>query len=168
MFIKISKVINRLTWLGEILAEIALVILLLLVFHEVVVRYVMNSPTTYTVELSEYLVVFIAFMCAGWVLKQDGHVSVSFVVSNFPLKVQKQLKLVTSILAMAFCSIITWYGYKMAITAFNGSYRSSSLLEFPLWIPYSFIPLGAFILMLQYIVKIVDIFHSITGTDRQA
>ena len=147
--------------MSEILAEIALVILLLLVFHEVVVRYVMNSPTIYTVELSEYLIVFISFMCAGWILKQDGHVTVSFVVSNFPHRVQQYLKLLTSIVTMFFCYIITWYGGKMTLIAFNGNYCSSSLLEFPLWILYSFIPLGAFILMLQYLVKIVEIYHSI-------
>ena len=38
-------------------AEIGLIGLLLIVIHEVIVRYVFDSPTLYSVELSEYLLV---------------------------------------------------------------------------------------------------------------
>ena len=66
--------INRITWFLEILSEFALLGLLLLVFHEVVVRYVFESPTIFSVEISEYLLVFISFASAAWVLKEDRHV----------------------------------------------------------------------------------------------
>ena len=40
----ITSGINRLTWISEILSEIALLGLLILVFHEVVVRYALRTP----------------------------------------------------------------------------------------------------------------------------
>jgi TRAP-type C4-dicarboxylate transport system permease small subunit len=55
---------------------------------------------------------------------------------------------------MCVCGVIIWKGSMSAVIAFSGNYRSASLIGFPLWISYSFIPLGMTILLLQYIVKI--------------
>jgi TRAP-type C4-dicarboxylate transport system permease small subunit len=62
--------------------------------------------------------------------------------------------MVTSILVTTFCVILTWKGGQTVIMAYVGDYHSSSLLDVPLWIPYSFIPLGALVLGLQSIVRI--------------
>ena len=160
---RIARSITRLSWLAEVLSEIALAGLLLLVFHEVIVRYVFNSPTLYSVELSEYLLVFVAFMSVGWVLKEDRHVQVTFLVDLFPPKIKLILDIVTSILIMGFCGIMVWKGGRSAITAYTGDYHSSSLLNFPLWIPYGIIPLGALVLGLQYIVRIGERLQELCG-----
>jgi TRAP-type C4-dicarboxylate transport system permease small subunit len=160
----ISRGIHRLTWLAELLAEIGLIGLLLIVFHEVIVRYVFDSPTLFSVELSEYLLVLVVFMSIGWVLKEDRHVSVTFVVDLLPEKMRLGLKLLTSLLTMAFLGILVWKGGRTTLTAYTGNYHSSSLLDFPMWIPYSLIPLGALVLSLQYIVKIGEVIQSLTET----
>ena len=146
--------INRLSWFFELLAEIALVALLLLVFHEVVVRYVFDRPTQFSVEISEYLLVFVAFMCAGWVLREDRHVRMLALITVLPEKAQLFLDMVSSLMVTIFCIILTWKGGQTVIMAYAGGYHSSSLLNVPLWIPYSFIPLGALALGLQSIVRI--------------
>jgi TRAP-type C4-dicarboxylate transport system permease small subunit len=63
---------------------------------------------------------------------------------------------------MAFLGIIVWKGGKTTLTAYTGNYHSSSLLDFPMWIPYALIPLGALVLSLQYIVKIGELIRSLT------
>jgi TRAP-type C4-dicarboxylate transport system permease small subunit len=146
--------IERLSWFCEIVAEIALMGLLLLVSHEVFVRYVLDRPTIFSVEISEYLLVFISFMSIGWVLREDRHVQMLALVQILPKEVQLVLDLVTSILAIFFCGVLTWKGGQTAIMAYVGDYHSSSLVNFPLWIAYSFIPFGALVLGLQFMVRI--------------
>ena len=150
----IGSGIRHLTWFFEILAEIALAALLLLVFHEVVVRYVFDSPTQFSVEISEYLLVFVSFMCAAWVMREDRHVRMLALLTILPERTQLFLDVVTSLLVTTFCVILTWKGGQTVIMAYSGNYHSSSLLDVPLWIPYSFIPLGALALGLQSIVRI--------------
>ena len=157
----IAKGIDRVTWLAELLAKIGLVGLLLIVIHEVVVRYVFDSPTLHSVELSEYLLVFVVFMSIGWVLKENRHVAVTFAVDLLPEKVRLVLNMLTSLLTLAFLGILVWKGGKTAITAYTGNYHSSSLLNFPMWIAYALIPLGALVLSLQYLVKIAELLRSI-------
>ncbi len=151
MLKKINSGIQRLTWFSEVLAEIALLGLLGLVFHEVIVRYLFDSPTIYSVEISEYLLVFIAFASVGWVLKEDRHVKMPAVIGLAPEKVRLAADIVTSVLALAFCGVLIWKGGYSAFIAYRGDYHSSSLLDFPLWIAYAVIPFGAFVMAAQYL-----------------
>ena len=162
----ITSGINRLSWFFEIVSEIAIAILMLLVFHEVVVRYLFNSPTQFSVELSEYLLVLISFMCASWILREDRHVRMLALVNIFPEKAQLFLNISSSMLVAVFSSVLTWKGGQTVIMAYTGSYHSSSLLNVPLWIPYSFIPIGALVLGLQSICKIEEQIERLAGFNK--
>lgn len=150
----ISSCFEHLSRFGVILAEICLVLLLVLVFHEVIARYVLNKPTLYSVEISEYLLIFLAFMAAGWVLQEDKHVRMESVINLLPARVRYGFGLFTSTIVLCFCAILVWQGAKASLMALKGGYHSSSLLNVPLWIPYAIIPLGSLILGLQMIVRI--------------
>jgi C4-dicarboxylate transporter DctQ subunit len=162
---QITSGIERLSRVSEILAEAALAGLLLLVSHEVFVRYVLDRPTIFSVEISEYLLVFLAFMSIGWVLREDRHVRMLALVHILPRKVQLILDIITSTLAIIFCGVLTWKGGQTAIMAYIGDYHSSSLVNFPLWIAYSFIPFGALVLGFQFIVRIGERIKSLLWED---
>lgn len=163
----LSNSIESISRFGATLAEICLFLLLLLVFHEVIARYVLNKPTLYSVEISEYLLIFVAFMAAGWVLQEDRHVRMPSVVNLLPTRVRYVVGLFTSVIVLLFCSILVWQGAKASLMAFSGDYHSSSLLDVPLWIPYAIIPLGSLILGLQMVVKIGKMIEHPFSTDNQ-
>lgn len=153
----IASGIDRITWFSEILAEFSLAGMVLLVFHEVVARYVFDRPTIFSVELSEYLVVLLLFASVGWVLKEDRHVRVQAFISLLPEKGQRLLNILTLLMVLIFCAVLLWKGGQTVIIAYRGDYHSSSLLNFPLWIPYAFVPIGSLILGLQCMVRIGDL-----------
>jgi len=155
--------VEKLSRFGAILGECVLILLLLLVFHEVVVRYIFNKPTLYSVEISEYLLIFLAFIAAGWVLQEDKHVRMQSLTNLLPLKMQHVLACITSGIVFVFCAILVWQGTKSALMAYRGGYHSSSLLNTPMWLPYLIIPLGSVILALQLIVQINNHIAEIIG-----
>ena len=163
----LSGIIESFSRLGATLAEICLFLLLMLVFHEVIARYVLNKPTLYSVEISEYLLIFVAFMAAGWVLQEDKHVRMPTVVNLMPPKMRYVAELITSVIVILFCSILVWQGAKASLMAFKGDYHSSSLLEVPLWMPYAIIPIGSLMLGLQMVVKIGKMIEKPLNTDNQ-
>ena len=162
---RLKNLCEHLSRMGAVLAEICLVFLLALVFHEVIARYVLNKPTLYSVELSEYLLIFVAFMAAGWVLQEDKHVRMHSVINLMPVKARKVLDIITSIIVLAFCIILVWQGAKASIMAFKGNYHSSSLLNVPMWIPYAIIPTGSLLLALQMVVRIGTAIENYSATD---
>jgi C4-dicarboxylate transporter DctQ subunit len=150
----LSLIINSLTLISEVLAEIGLLALFFLVFHEVVARYFFSKPTIFSVEISEYLMTFITFMCVGWVLKQNRHVRMTLLQSRLSKRLQAYMEIFSTLLIMLFCAVIVWKGTQSVMVAYRGSYHSSSLVNFPLWISYAFIPYGTLILGLQGMVII--------------
>ena len=152
--VSVMTAFTRLSHFTEILSEIALVILMLMVFREVIWRYLFNSPSVFSVEISEYLLIFMTFMCAGWVLHHDRHVSMTVFTRRLSPRQQVLLDTLPSVITMGLCLVIIWKGIRIVTIAFQGDYRSASLVNFPLWISYSFIPAGMTVLFLQYIVRI--------------
>ena len=148
------RLIEQLNRLGSLISQCCLVLLLVLVFHEVVARYLFNSPTLYSVELSEYLLIMLAFIAAGWVMQEDRHVRMQSFVHLLPERVRHLIACLTSFIVLLFCSVLVWYGFKAAYIAWHGQYHSSSLLNMPMWIPYLVIPLGSLLLALQVIVQL--------------
>ena len=152
--------VEQLNRAGALLSQLCLVLLLALVFHEVVVRYLFDKPTLYSVELSEYLLILLAFIAAGWVLQEDKHVRMHSFVNLLPLRIQHLLTCLTSSIVLLFCGVLVWQGTKASWIAFHGGYHSSSLLNTPMWLPYLVIPLGALLLGLQLVVHIQGHFSS--------
>jgi len=153
---RLARAVEGITRTFEVIAETALVALLVLVAHEVFVRYVLNAPTQFSVEISEYLLVLITFLSAGWVLREDRHVRVLFVVDRLSPRAAEVAALVSYAVVLAFCLILVWQGGAMTWSAFESGDRSSSLVAFPLWIAYGFIPLGALVLALQCAVRLAE------------
>lgn len=158
--------ITSISKIGELASEVCLVFLVLMIFREVIARYVFRSPSVFSVEISEYMMIFIAFLSAGWVLHQDRHVNMTALTDRFPKKIQLFLEIITSIITMAYCSIIIWKSVTTVLMAYNGSYHSASSVNFPLWIAYTFIPLGIATLFLQYIVKIGNSVSSLMNLNK--
>ena len=161
------RTVEQLGRIGAAGSQLCLVLLLVLVFHEVVARYMFNSPTLYSVELSEYLLIFLAFMAAGWVLQEDKHVRMQSILHLFPKRLQHLFIGFNSCIVLLFCAILVWQGGKASFIAWRGGYHSSSLLNTPMWIPYLIIPLGSLLLALQLVVHISTHFAAFLQADKR-
>jgi TRAP-type C4-dicarboxylate transport system permease small subunit len=83
-----------------------------------------------------------------------------------PRRFRERLDIATAFLALLFCIFLAWRGCVMWWEAFEGGWRSSSLLSVPLVYPYALLPLGMILTSFQYIIKLVDLASSM-GAQRQ-
>ena len=149
--------INKLSWLGETLAEIGTCVLAVVVIWGVVLTYVFKSSDIFSVEMSEYLLVFICFISIPYILREGRHVRVDALVQLLSPKSRWRVELIASILAMGFCVLVVWKAAGVTLLNYQRGFRSASLVSLPLWIPYLIITLGFLILTLQYIVVIREL-----------
>jgi TRAP-type C4-dicarboxylate transport system permease small subunit len=151
-----SRVINRICDKAHMLGEIGTVVLLLMVFYSVVLRYFFNKPPEWVEEIGCYTLMMIIWVSIGGVLKHNHHISLDLVVSNLSAGKKIRFELATTIIGFLFCSFLAFAAIKYAYFQYKFDFRSSSLLGTPLWIPYSLIPLGTVLISLQYLVKFFD------------
>jgi len=155
----IVNVINMLSKIMGILGAYGTLIMVLIITYDVLMRYFLNMPTTWAFEFSEYLLIVVFFCGSSYCLLYDRHVSVDLITSRLPTLARSILELIADIVGMVFCLILTWQSWIFFWPAYEGGWRSDTILSVPLVYPYFFMTSGLSILTLQYFVKVI---HSAT------
>ena len=138
------------------LAQVALLGILAVVMGEVVSRYIFNSPTQTSLEITEYLIVTIGFLPLAFIYKTKGHVSVELVLDLLPTSFRKKLVVVSHLIVAGFSFIVCGFGADITFHAYGSGIASSSLMAFPMWIAYLPIPLGFLALGMQAVVSLIQ------------
>jgi C4-dicarboxylate transporter DctQ subunit len=128
-------------------------------------RYLLNRPITWVVEISEYGLLYITFLVAAWVLKQEKHVSLDLVYTRLRPKNQSIAGVFTSMLAAIVFLMITFYGVKVTLHQFQTKYFTPTILEAPKFLITLIIPVGTFLLLIQIIRKIYQHLTDLVGAN---
>jgi TRAP-type C4-dicarboxylate transport system permease small subunit len=106
-----TNLLDRYCKLLEALIALALAIMVVLVFGNVVLRYALNSGITVSEEVSRWLFVWLTFLGAIVALKEHGHLGSDMLVSRLPV-LGKKICLVLGHLLMLY---ITWLLFSGAL-----------------------------------------------------
>ena len=107
----------------------------------------------WVIEISEYLLVYMTFLAAAWVLKKEGHVAVDLFTARLKPKTQAIAGVMSSTIGAFVCLVITWFGSVETWDIFQRGVRIPSILEFPKGPILAIIPVGSFFFMIQFIRK---------------
>ena len=139
-------------------------IMMLAIVFEVVMRYGFNAPTSWSNEISGYLVVAILFLGLSYTLLVDGHVRVDIFLLRLPERGQLILTIIAYLLSLVYIVVVMWQGWEYA-----WKWRdtvSNTFLRLPLFPTMVIIPIGAFLLSLQFVSKIYRHFESLFAEGR--
>ncbi len=147
---KLNSLLDSLIHAAAFLAGVILISIMLFVTVSVLLRYVLNRPIGWAVEVSEYSLVCITFFLAAWVLKKEGHVRVDLVVSYLSPAIQALLNTITSAISTVVCLILTFFAVKVTLELYGGGYFTPTILMIPKFIFIGVIGLGLLLLTLQF------------------
>lgn len=148
---KARTVFDRIT---DSLASVAGAIVLgimLIMCYEVIMRYFFRNAPPWAIEVTEYGLFLLAFLGAAWLLKLGRHIRVDVVVNLLGIKSQTLLGIVTCILGAIICLVITGFGVDATLDYFHRNVMMERVLIFPKYTLLLFIPLGCFLLSVQFL-----------------
>jgi len=148
---KATAIFDRIIGLLALLAALILVFTMLSVGAEVVARYFLGSPIRWVVEITEYLLLFMTFLATAWVLKGEGHVKMDLVLTRLKPEAQSVVNIITSTICVIMCLVLTWYGVKVVWDHVQIGYHLSTRLAPPSSLIISIIPIGSFLLSIQFL-----------------
>ena len=149
----LDSLIDHITDILSYIAGIMLIYIVISITIDVICRYFFNSPLPYTLDISEILLHFITFLTAAWVMKQDGHVRMDFVLASLNEKNNYFMLFLTSILSAIICLIILWFGCRVTWDLYSRNVIQGVMLELPKAPIIAVIPLSFLFLFLQCIKK---------------
>ncbi len=144
----------RLNAIFSYISAALILFMMLSVVYDVIARLAFHAPTLWVIDINEYLLVYVTFIPAAWILQRDGHVKVEIVVSRLQPRTQRVMGVVTDLVGLFYCAILTWEGWLVARDALAKGYRFSTALSFPQFPVFVIIPLGAAWLGLAFLVRI--------------
>ncbi len=163
----LSRIIDRMNeWVGRGVAWVTLG-LVLVVFIDVVMRYLFNTSFVFTQELEWHLFGFIFLIGAGYTLLHDGHVRVDIIYQRLGFKGRAWVNLCGVVLFLIpGCIMVITTSWKFMANSFAILEGSPD----PGGIPYRFvlkacIPVGFTLLLIQGISLGMHSFMQILGIE---
>jgi C4-dicarboxylate transporter DctQ subunit len=105
-------------------------------------------------EVIVYLVVWGIMLAASQLVRTDGHVRPDLVLRAVPVRAQRWLEVLNCVAALVFCIGLAWYGWSIVATSWQLDERSSSDLQFPMWLYSAAIPTGALLMSVRYLARL--------------
>lgn len=84
--------------------------ILVLLSTQVVARYALGSPITWSAELAQFAVVWLTFIAAGLVHSKDEHIAVLFLVARGGRRTRRAFGYLANLVALAVGAAWVWYG----------------------------------------------------------
>ncbi len=137
-------------WVGRGVAWVTLA-LVVVIFIDVVMRYLFNTSFVFTQELEWHLFGFIFLIGAGYTLLHDGHVRVDIIYQRLGIKGRAWINLLGVIFFLIpGCLMVMTTSWKFALNSFMIMEGSPDPGGIPFrFIVKGFIPAGFFLLLIQ-------------------
>lgn len=155
MFVLVLKKLDKgIRYIENVLLVICGVVFMALIFlgtADVAGRYLFDHPLLGSQELSQVMMGAIVLLGWAYTQKEDGHIKVDLFLNMFPPRVQRVLNLVMAFLALIFFAAVAVQSYSIALSNLE---RRFLVIDFPSGPFYFLVPVGAFLLCLEFIVRI--------------
>lgn len=137
-----------------LIVDLSLIIFLMIM--QVVNRYVLKNPFSWTEELARYLYVWGTIIGAGMALRRFEMVGVTFVVDLFKPRLRKLFRVVAVLVVTVLFYYFARYGYALLYTALIGRTLSPAL-QMPMAVIYSVFPVGGALIVVFSLACLVEV-----------
>jgi len=162
------ELIDRFTERVGRMVSALILVLIFTMSYEVGARYLFNSPTAWSYDLSYMIGHSMMLLGAGYTLLHGGHVRVDLAYERFPERVKALVDFVLSVVIFfPLVGALTYRAYTQAITAFVRGTRS----DFGIWMPpmwpfRTFLAIGFTLLLIAGISWFIKSFMALRGEDK--
>lgn len=129
----------------------AFVTMVVLVFVQVVLRYVFNTGLHWAEELARYLLIYAGFLGASIATKDRRHIVIDALPRAFSPDsgAVAFLGMISNLISAGFCAFLVWVGWDFAERSMELGRKSTSM-ELPLWIIQGAIPFACTIMAARF------------------
>ena len=146
-------------WIIDVLAYLAGILLGLAVvikFADIILRYFLNRPLTWDIEVTEYILFSIAFLGTAWLLREGGHVRIDVLDGFLSKKGRVYLHLFHSVIGASVSIILTVISLVAAVYSCRDDLKVTKIYTID---KYYFL----LIIFVGYLLMLVEFLRQIFG-----
>lgn len=135
------------------------IFIVILVFAQVVFRYVFNSSLGWSAELSRYVLIWLAWISVSLAVRKNAHIRVETVKKLFSAKYQLIIDIIVLLLWAIFAVFLAYLGFQF-VWQVRMTGQTSPSIGVPMWIVYLVVPLGGALMFIRLIQQFYFIFKT--------
>jgi TRAP-type C4-dicarboxylate transport system permease small subunit len=145
------------------LCVIVLAAMSVIIFAQVVGRYVFNNSLSWSEESARYLFVWLVYLAISYGVKVDGHIRVDAFLMPLPKKAQKVVRIVSNLLFLAFGVLVLYFGIVVTGKILD-SHQNSPAIGMPMWFLYLAVPFGFTLTIIRLVQNTLKRLKTVDGT----
>ena len=167
MITALIKMLGRFEKIGSFIAAVFMFLIMVIVFCDVVLRYVFNSPLSWAYDLiALYLMAGVFFLILSEAYASNAHVNVDVLQQKFPAVGIRLSEIVTCIVSIIVFSLIAWFGWQRAADSYRAADVMAGAIPWPMWPPIGLVPFGVGLLTIRLVLHLVGhLLSLLTGRD---
>ncbi len=156
-----DKLIDYICKLFAVAAGVLLILVTFFIGYVILARILGTSSPAWIVQFTEYALLWITFLGTAWVLGRDRHISIDLVTSRLKPRMRIIFDIAHSLVGCGVCGVLCWFGFVTTWSMFQRGVTDVQVIDVAKYQVILIIPLGFFLLALQYLRKIVTGFSSL-------
>ncbi|WP_339703766.1 TRAP transporter small permease [Algoriphagus aquimarinus] len=149
-------------WIGNFLV-VLMALMVVNVTWQVVSRYVFQSPSSFTDELSRYMLIWVGMLGAAYVAGKNEHLAIDILLTKLKDKAQDKLMILINCCVLIFALVVMVIGGSNLVYLTFVLEQRSAVLQIPLAYIYAIIPFSG-LLVIYYQLVAIKFLTSIKAT----
>lgn len=137
------------------IAGILMIVTSLLIFLQVILRYVFSYSIIWAEEFARYGIVWFVFLGSSLAVHEGAHASVDVLIKLLPTKVYRVFAALAIVISIGFTVTVAWFGIRMVIRIAQIG-NITPALGIPMYIPYLAIPIGSAMMTWRFAEKLIE------------
>jgi len=128
-------------------------VMTLVLFAQVIARYFFDSGLSWSEELSRYIMIWVVYLGAAVVYRDNSHISVTALEEAVSAKTRLYLNIAQKLVSMGFIGLMGWFAYQ---TLEFAAIQTSPNMLIPMNYIYFVFPLSSVLIVFHLIISIID------------
>jgi len=129
---------------------LALGIMTLLTFVQVVLRYGFHSGIVWSLEATSFIFGWLIVVGMAYGVRTNAHITVDLVTRSLPERIQRPVAFVAFIASLAYCALMTW-GSASYVSGLIRLGHFAQDIPLPRWLLVSILPIGFVLLGFRFV-----------------
>lgn len=157
---RIIKALNR---VEELFIGISILTVTIILFVNVVLRYIFSSSMTWVEEFTRYGIIWVTFVGSSVCVYKAMHLGIDSVLSAIFKKDNKFIASLVPFIGVAFSLLFTILATKMTMQVYEGNELSSTIGISMAYI-YAAMPVGGCLMTIKYVERLLHVLLAKGGT----
>lgn len=150
MFVNIKSIFDFLINAMATVGRLMLVVIIALIMIDIISLSFLDYSLSWVFELTEYLLLFITFLGAAFVLRRDEHIKLDAVLNLLNTKQRTLLEVIHSCIGLITSLVITIFGFAITLEFIESNVTTEGVLAIPRYLIVAIIPISFTFVTIQF------------------